>query len=76
MNANTEAILVKARKHVESRSTEGDGKVWGSFYLDSARPSGMNKHAFAGHLSALEASGLYRQMDGFFGEVLLVVSNS
>jgi len=39
-------------------------------YLDNARPNGMSRHKFAGHLSALKAEGLYFPThDICFGEV-------
>jgi hypothetical protein len=71
MNDAMKAIYETAKRSTES-TTERNGQVWGSFYLDSARPAGMSAHAFAGYLSALEAEGLYRSMgDDCFGEILL-----
>lgn len=61
-------ILTALRSNVEGIS-EVAGVSWGVVYLDSARPAGCGKHAFAGFLSALEASGDYRRLDGDFGEV-------
>jgi hypothetical protein len=45
-----------------------EGEPEGGFrmvYLDNARPAGMSAQAFAGHLSALEARGLYKPVDGY-----------
>jgi hypothetical protein len=47
-----------------------DGSQWGTVYLDNAIPAGMNRHSFAGYLSALERAGLYKSYeDDCFGEV-------
>lgn len=64
-------ILAALRKEVES--VRGD---FGAVYLDNARPADMTAHQFAGHLSALEAAGLYRpytdrEFRGIFGDVKL-----
>lgn len=68
LSTGSKQVLENLRFHVES--THGE---FGSVYLDNARPSGMSPHAFAGHLSALAAAGLYRAYDdeGYFGEVKL-----
>jgi hypothetical protein len=62
-----DAILSSLRANVESTTIEKDGTEWGSVYL----PNVGSGHSFAGHLSALEAAGLYRRAgDPCFGEVL------
>ncbi len=66
-------ILANLRSNYESSSAHADGSEWGSVYLDNAKPNEMSAHVFAGHLSALKESGVYRQTgsNGAFGDVLL-----
>lgn len=62
----TTEILQTLRANAEGAPFNG----WCMVYLDNAIPAGMNRHAFAGFLSALTATGDYRPVDGFaFGEV-------
>ena len=42
---------------------------WGTVYLDNVERAGLSPRAFAGHLSALEATGLYKSHDKVFGFV-------
>jgi hypothetical protein len=71
MNADT--ILEDLRENAESISNKDDAGTWGMVYLDNAKPSGCNRHQFAGFLSVLESRGLYRSTgDSYFGEVLLL----
>jgi len=71
-------MITEASAHVlnllqvscEATETGPDGS-WGIVYLDNAIPHGWTKHQFAGHLSDLKKSGLYKQMDGDFGKVKL-----
>ena len=62
-------VLANLRKHAEFTETSEDGVEWGGVYLANAKPDTMSPHQFAGHLSALEARGLYAKEDGFFGLV-------
>jgi hypothetical protein len=59
LSTKTAEILASLRRHWESGSEKPDGRVFDEVYLDNARPPGMSAHKFAGHLSALEAAGLY-----------------
>ena len=68
MTNGQQTVLAALREHAES--DDGDG--WWTVYLDNAKPSEMPPHSFAGYLSALEAGGLYRPVDGYaFGQVKL-----
>lgn len=65
-------ILNSLRNYGESTTTEANGDVWTSVYLDNVRPNNMSANQFAGYLSALQSAGLYRPLDGaYFGEVKL-----
>jgi hypothetical protein len=70
---NTAALILAALlAEKEATSTDADGSVWGTVYLDNARPRDLSRHEFAGHLSALKGAGVYRQTsDPAFGEVKL-----
>lgn len=62
------AILAALRAHVEA--FEDTTELWGSVYIDNAKPENMPARSFAGVLSALERKGLYRpQGDDAFGYV-------
>jgi hypothetical protein len=66
----TDLILTALRKAAENYSIDMDGVRWGMVYLDNARPNGMSRHQFAGHLSALTDKDLYAPTsDRCFGEV-------
>lgn len=67
---HSDLILTSLRKAAESFSRDIDNVRWGMVYLENARPNGMSRHKFAGHLSALKAEGLYvPTYDASFGEV-------
>lgn len=53
------------------KANEGEvGEGWLQVYLDNALPADMSPRSFAGHLSALEALGLYvSEGDDCFGRV-------
>lgn len=68
-----ELVLETLRKNVE-RTTETSYGTFGMVYLDNV--SGelskvMSKHQFAGYCAVLRKEGKYKQVDGFFGEVIL-----
>jgi hypothetical protein len=73
MSPKTAEVLALLRKYNEGESSRTpDGAVFATIYLDNARPEGMSAPAFAGHLSALKALGLYKGYgDDAFGEVKL-----
>ena len=72
MNANTSLVLAALIDNVEGDFHTSVPGQWGSVYLDNAKPHGMTRHQFAGHLGYLETLGLYRsQGDGYFGAVRL-----
>jgi hypothetical protein len=63
-------ILNALRSYAESTTEYPNGDVWASVYLDNARPNDMTANQFAGYLSALQAAGFYKPVDGmYFGEV-------
>jgi hypothetical protein len=63
-------ILNALRSYAESTTEKENGEIWASVYLDNARPNNMTANQFAGYLSALQAAGLYKPVDGYaFGEV-------
>jgi hypothetical protein len=65
-------ILNALRSYGESTTEYANGDVWASVYLDNARPDNMTASQFAGYLSALQAAGFYKPVDGaYFGEVKL-----
>jgi len=67
----SDSVLASLRANVEGRMTR-NGQEWGQVYLDNAKPDGMNRHQFAGYLSALTERGLYKaQGDDCFGDVLI-----
>jgi hypothetical protein len=60
------------QRSAESRDIHEDGTVWGSVYLDNARPAGMSPRSFAGILGRLQKAELYRRQDDrFFGFIRL-----
>jgi hypothetical protein len=62
-------VLNALRFYQEGEQTFKSG-VYGSVYLDNARPVGMSARSFAGVLSSLERKGLYKsQGDDCFGYV-------
>jgi hypothetical protein len=61
LSPKSKAVLEKLRGSIESSARMFDGKWFGCVYLDNAVPKGMSRRAFAGHLSALEAAGLYHK---------------
>lgn len=65
-----ETLITALRSNVESTCTDAVG-TWGTVYLANARPEHVSPHSFAGLLSSLTRLGYYRQLDGYFGEVLL-----
>ena len=77
MTTNMKIVLDRLRAASESTFTDAAGNEWGTVYLDNAIPDGMDKHVFAGTLSALEKVGLYEPCrtgdvyDGVFGDVRL-----
>lgn len=72
LSTKTAEVLAALRANTEGVETKtSDGRTFHSVYLDNARPAGMSPRAFAGHLSALAAAGLYKEVDGFaWGDVL------
>ena len=63
-----EALL----KHTEGgQITYVNGSVWETVYIDNARPKDLSPRAWAGYLSRLKDKGLYKKIDGHFGEVKL-----
>lgn len=71
LNDNAQKVLSNLRANTESTETR-DGVVWGSVYLDNARPSGMSDKVFRAALSQLAKAGLYKVIDGYaFGDVRL-----
>ena len=78
LSPTAQTILEALRKHRDGGYTENvDGSRWYDTYLNNARPPGMNAHAFAGHLSALTAAGVYKDLDGYaFGRVLVQVAEA
>ena len=76
LTPKTTEVLVALRAHVEGCKVELNGKPARDVYLDNARPNGMSVRAFAGHLSALQAAGLYKPLDGYaFGTVVIETLN-
>ncbi len=66
--AKESEVLAALRAEVEG--FEHTDEVWGSVYIDNAKPDAMSPRAFAGVLAALERKGLYRsQGDDAFGYV-------
>jgi hypothetical protein len=66
LTEKTQRVLAALRDKVEStESTDPDGTVWGTVYLDNASSDlakeGIEGKQFAGHLSALKKVGLYRE---------------
>jgi hypothetical protein len=61
MTHTTETVLAALRAAREGEIENGFSLV----YLDNAKPAGMSRHQFAGYLSALEAAGTYRPVDGY-----------
>lgn len=70
MNARQQELHQSMMKGHESTETR-NGEVWGEVYLDNFAAKYENKHQFAGDLSALKESGVYRGIDGDFGMVKL-----
>lgn len=54
-------VLEALRANVEY----SDDDVWGTVYLDNARPSGMSEKSFRSYLAALSKDGLYKVIDGY-----------
>lgn len=50
-------------------STKADGSSWCEVYLENLPARGLSARQVAGYLSALQARGLYKRIDGTFGEV-------
>lgn len=69
LTPKTTEVLTALRHAAEGSLDRGARDV----YLDNASASlGMTANQFAGHLSALEAAGLYKVVDGFaWGRVVM-----
>lgn len=53
----------------ENTDIYNNGEVWGSVYLDNAKPNDWSGKKWSGVLSALAKAGLYKDEDhGFKGE--------
>lgn len=68
-----ELVLKTLRENVE-RTTETNYGTFGLVYLDnvsSKLSEVMSKNQFAGYCAVLRKEGKYKQVDGFFGEVIL-----
>lgn len=71
MNANAQQVFTSLRSHAESTET-WNGEMWGSVYLDNARPASMSDKVFRAALTTLAKAGLYKAVDGYaFGDVRL-----
>lgn len=68
-----ELVLKTLRENVEG-TTETNYGTFGIVYLDnvsSKLSEVMSKHEFAGYCAVLRKEGKYKQLDGFFGEIIL-----
>lgn len=68
-----ELVLKTLRENVERTSVFPYG-TFGIVYLEnvsSKLSEVMAKHEFAGYCAVLRKEGKYKQLDGFFGEVIL-----
>lgn len=75
LTTKTAEVLAALRANAEGfEITCQDGRQFKAVYLDNALAGlpHLSRRMFAGHLSALEAAGLYvSQGDDCFGEVLI-----
>lgn len=72
MTPGTKKVLEALRAKAQGATEERAGSVWREvFTADAARAAGISRHAFAGHLSALAAAGLYEAQLNDFGLVRL-----
>lgn len=67
MTDHAAAIYEAAQGCLETTTTMPDGTKYASVYLDNVRPEGISARQFAGYLSVLARTGLYRHYDDDYG---------
>ncbi len=66
MLTEREAGLLKT---LRAESEISDSEDWRTVYLDNVDMRNASPREFAGLLGSLTKKGMYREIDGFFGEV-------